>query len=99
MKAALLSLLSLLPLAACAAPGGRWSSMSPSQRLAALDHIAETCRLDRSTFGVEKGGELWFRPRPDADYASVDCALVRLKAIGAATRLGFVGNVTADAKR
>ena len=66
--------------------------MSIEQRQSALNSIADGCKLDRSVFELTHDDELQFRPAPASAYESVDCALVRLKAVRGFGKMGFVGN-------
>ena len=62
------------------------------QRQAALDRIADKCRLSRSTFTLVGNNELHFKPSSDARYESVDCGLKELRKANLPVNLGFVGN-------
>jgi hypothetical protein len=65
-----------------------------AERLAALDRIAEECRISRDVFELVGDNELRFRPRPDESYERVDCALTKLRETGPMrnVQMGFVGN-------
>ena len=77
-----------------------WQAMSFEQRQAALNAIADDCKLARSAFQMASSDELHFQPDPASTFESVDCALVRLKAVRGFGKMGFVGNeaLTEDKK-
>jgi acyl-CoA reductase-like NAD-dependent aldehyde dehydrogenase len=79
-------------LAACAQPAERWPAMSRSERVEVLHGVADACGLPRAALAPAAGNELMFRPPASASYESVDCALAKLKEMGALNRMGFVGN-------
>ena len=77
---------------ACGGAHKQWDDMTRSERVAALNEIADACSLPRSSLKPVRGGELRFSPPPSATFESVDCALGKLKTLGAIQRTGFVGN-------
>jgi len=91
----LVVLLALLMSACARAPQGapkNWKDMSPAEKRQAVQHIADTCKLPRSELTFSDGGEIHFRPNPDASFTSVDCVLQKLKPLNGFAKIGFVGN-------
>ena len=66
--------------------------MSPEQRQAKLNTIADECGMARSGMKLRNGDALAFQPDPNSNYKSIDCALGKLKGVIGLEKMGFVGN-------
>ena len=74
-----------------AAPNN-WKDMSPAQQRQMIQDIADACKFPRSELTFSDGGEINFRPDPDASFTSVHCVLQKLKPLDGFAKIGFVGN-------
>ena len=79
----------LTPLLACTSCYP--ATVSPKERQAVIDRIADECGLPRATFEL-LGDELHIKPDPNEAYPKIDCALQRIEDSKIPFKLGFVGN-------